>query len=75
MANKTWEGTAPEKCDLCGCHIRTEFVDGVVAGRTTWAIMCSPCHSKFGSGLGTGKGQKYILLRMAGLNGFVQVAG
>lgn len=57
---RTWDGTNPTKCDLCRCAIKSTFVDG----RTTlgpWGILCVQCHNTYGVGLGTGKGQKYIL--------------
>ena len=56
---KKWLGKA-EFCDLC----RQSLQDGdfFVDGRTSfgsWALLCPACFEKHGSGLGTGKGQKY----------------
>lgn len=48
----------PDHCDFCNTVINDEFVDGKSAGGP-WACMCINCHSLFGIGLGTGKGQKY----------------
>lgn len=57
---KTWCGTTPVSCELCGKKFtkRDVFIDG----RTSegfWAKMCSGCHSASGVGLGIGRGQKY----------------
>lgn len=53
-----WTGD-PEKCNLCGNVITTHFVDGKVAGYSSWAIMCPDCFRDFGLGLGLGRGQLY----------------
>jgi len=41
-------------CDIC--KIENAIIDGktLIGG---WAFMCKACHSKFGTGSGTGKGQ------------------
>ena len=59
MSNiKKWLGPAPTHCDVCCTQINNVFIDGrTVYG--PWANMCCERHSKFGVGLGTGKGQKY----------------
>lgn len=65
MPTKTWEGTPPTICQVCGCSIAREqsskgvFVDGRARHVSIWAFMCSDCHAKHGVGIGTGKGQKY----------------
>lgn len=46
-----------EKCDICSKKLRTTMIDG--ASRFGWANMCKVCHARYGSGLGTGKGQLY----------------
>jgi hypothetical protein len=53
-----WTGK-PEKCNLCNTPITTNFVDGKVAGYSSWAIMCPECFRDFGIGLGMGRGQLY----------------
>lgn len=55
-----WTGRKPSVCDIpnCGTPITNFWVDG----RTTfgpWANMCPACFTKYGVGLGLGKGQKY----------------
>lgn len=56
-----WTGTKPEQCDCCfgiKGSVELAFIDG----RTKfgpWAIMCDVCHPEFGTGLGTGHGQRY----------------
>lgn len=57
---KKWNGTWPYFCDFCKTDLALSkrFVDG----RTQigpWALMCPPCHSKKGTGLGVGCGQSY----------------
>lgn len=50
----------PEHCDICKTKLvnLVEFIDGAtVLG--SWAIMCHPCHHRYGRGLGTGRGQLY----------------
>jgi len=47
-------------CDLCHRVCTSILVDG----RThhgPWAVMCEDCHKSFGVGLGTGRGQLYLL--------------
>lgn len=48
----------PDKCDICEDLIVLSFVDGKT-DFGPWACMCLNCHSIYGNGLGTGKGQKY----------------
>jgi hypothetical protein len=53
-----WVGQPDANCDLCGNPIGKLFVDG----RTrmgSWANMCRACHSAYGLGVGTGKGQRF----------------
>ena len=53
---KTWQGTNPERCDLCNCKITNVFVDGKTSF-VPWAIMCMSCHNgKYGLGIA----QKYV---------------
>jgi hypothetical protein len=57
-----WIGPAPTDCDICHRQIKKIFVDGATR-QGPWGNMCLPCHSAFGVGLGTGKGQRYELQR------------
>jgi hypothetical protein len=57
--DKKWAGLPPGLCDICGEPILDVFIDGKTV-QGAWAIMCVPCHGRFGLGLGTGKGQKYL---------------
>lgn len=53
-----WCGPPPAVCDICDRPIRDAFVDG----RTRmgpWANMDTGCHAQFGTGLGTGIGQRF----------------
>ena len=56
MNKKIWMGST--KCDICGCDITTELVDGMT-NMGPWAVMCPKCHRIHGVGLGAGRGQKY----------------
>ena len=56
---KYWHGSSPARCDLCGGPTDGEFVDGKLRSGGMWGILCLPCHSEHGVGLGTGFGQKY----------------
>lgn len=66
---KKWLGIVPTKCDLCRGKFRDgHFIDGkTVYG--SWAIMCTTCHSHSGDGLGTGRGQKYLLTTLEKVEG------
>jgi hypothetical protein len=55
-----WVGKAPENCDLCQTKLESEFIDGRMINGP-WAAMCTQCHKKNGTGLGSGRGQKYKL--------------
>jgi hypothetical protein len=55
---KYWAGSSPIACGFCGVKLRTDFVDG--ATPKGWTLLCLECHSRYGYGLGTGKGQHYI---------------
>jgi hypothetical protein len=56
-----WRGSKPTLCDIC----RKSFTSNImVDGRTArgpWGLLCELCHTMFGCGIGTGKGQKYQL--------------
>jgi hypothetical protein len=48
----------PLNCDICKVSLPRCFVDGkTVMG--PWACMCLGCFSKYGVGIGQGKGQRY----------------
>jgi hypothetical protein len=53
-----WAGDIPRECDFCKNAIKKQFIDGATI-QGTWAIMCVPCHKRYGLGLGIGKGQLY----------------
>ena len=54
---------------LPDCQIHTHRfghpgVPAMVDGRTMqghWAYMCQSCHERYGIGLGTGKGQRFVI--------------
>jgi hypothetical protein len=54
-----WCGPPPAKCDVCKQPIDGAFIDGrTVYG--PWANMDAACHAEFGTGLGQGRGQKFV---------------
>jgi len=54
----SWILPVPKRCDLCGADLVGTFVDGKT--RTGhWTIMCDPCFTIHGTGLGRGRGQLY----------------
>lgn len=67
---KIWYGSPPQ-CDIAvhgvipGMPSTSHDLDGqFVDGKTKmgpWAMMCLPCHRRYGVGLGTGRGQRYSL--------------
>jgi len=64
---KRWLGTPPTTCDLCHGTLGKVFYD--CATRHGWGIACHGCFLQHGSGLGTGRGQKYdrkTLVKVAG---------
>jgi len=57
---KTWFGSKPEKCDLCGMKIEDEFYDvSVPELGGSWAMLCRNCFGHKRCRLGTGHGQHY----------------
>ena len=53
-----WIGSRPDACDCCYRPVDYFFVDG----RTRfgpWAIMCSDCEPRVGTGVGEGRGQRF----------------
>ncbi len=57
MENIKWTSEITD-CDICKKPMGENFVDGnTIYG--DWALMCRKCHTKYGLGLGTGRGQKY----------------
>ena len=61
MATKKWHGEATE-CDICERPFRDgkHFIDGKTKSGP-WALMCRKCHRTFGVGIGTGRGQVYLV--------------
>ena len=57
---KKWMGETPTACQICRAPIKGKFVDGATA-MGPWAFMCAACHKDYGCGLGTGRGQLYVL--------------
>lgn len=50
--------TKPATCNICNEPIEDVFIDGkTVYG--PWADMCEDDFKKYGTGLGTGQGQRY----------------
>lgn len=58
---KYWNGSKPSKCQICERSITDRFVDGKTQ-IGPWAIMCMQCSASHGVGIGTGKGQLYVLV-------------
>jgi len=57
MAAK-WSGSKPTDCQVCGGTLGSVFYDAAMKiGQ--WALMCNSCFKQYGTGLGTGRGQKY----------------
>jgi hypothetical protein len=54
----TWKGTPPKECDLCRLPLTLTFIDGKTRAGP-WGNMCGGCHTRYGVGLGTGRGQRY----------------
>ncbi|MEI7942932.1 MAG: hypothetical protein WCH76_07210, partial [Candidatus Riflemargulisbacteria bacterium] len=60
MKNKKyWMSEVPDGCEVCHKPFGKHFIDGSV-NCGPWALMCETCHGMFGSGLGMGRGQKYL---------------
>jgi hypothetical protein len=55
---KYWMGSPPVNCDICHKPFGDSFTDGATT-MGPWGNMCSSCFTKFGVGLGTGRGQRY----------------
>ena len=53
------------KCDICKHKGIDPCPDAVVDGAMTqgsWAYMCQECFMRYGVGLGTGRGQKLVVI-------------
>ncbi len=66
----SWESELPTNCQVCGEPFGEYFIDEKLAMHGCWALMCEQCHYKNGSGLGVGKGQKYLTKTREGVYGF-----
>lgn len=65
---KQWFDERPTHCQVCDGTLHEKFIDG----RTQWgpwALMCTTCHSSYGCGLGSGRGQAYDLDTLEKLEG------
>lgn len=60
LPGRRWFGDVPFSCQVSGRKITDSFVDGVVKGTATWAIMHPEVHRVKGIGLGTGRGQLFV---------------
>lgn len=58
MMQVQWLGNPPTYCDTCREPIGSTFIDGKTK-LGAWANMCPGCFAFLGTGLGTGRGQKY----------------
>jgi hypothetical protein len=54
-----WRGSLPTTCQVCQEPLKGFFIDGYTHSHGRWGIMCVACHKQFGTGLGTGRGQKF----------------
>jgi len=63
-----WQGSKPEKCDVCHQTFEKFFVDGKTQ-MGPWGLLCLACHHRVGVGLGTGRGQKYDLATLEKVEG------
>ena len=64
--------TKPQTCNICEEPIEDVFYDGKTINGP-WADMCETDFWLYGTGLGTGQGQKYI--RVDDSDTFVKVDG
>ena len=63
MSDRVYVSTLPE-CDIHKYEQQTEGVPAAYDGKTShgpWANMCQACFDQYGTGLGTGKGQRLIV--------------
>jgi hypothetical protein len=58
---KYWEGTIPDKCEVCGRMFTDQFF-AVLTAVGVWKILCSVDFVIYGRGLGTGLGHAYNAL-------------
>jgi hypothetical protein len=62
-ASTKWTGGNPE-CAFCRTRV-IGFIDGKTR-RGYWALMCPQCFLQEGVGVGTGRGQAYLLNMVTG---------
>ena len=56
-----WLSSVSPRCEVTGEPITDVFVDGRVKHPGQWAIMSVSAHTRYGCGLGRGRGQRYRL--------------
>ena len=66
---KTYAG-APPVCNICKLPFGNQMYDSKTS-KGAWANMCHVCFTRYGCGLGTGLGQRYVLEP----EGWIKVAG
>lgn len=54
-----WYGDVPATCQVTGRPITNAFVDGQLKGNGAWCMMHPDAHKDHGTGLGTGRGQRF----------------
>ena len=56
---RRWYGDPPAKCEVSGRPITDAFVDGKLRSGGAWCLMHPEVHAAQGTGLGTGRGQRF----------------
>ena len=65
MTQEYWQEPIPTECEICHAELGEGKIGVFVDGKTKlgpWGIMCPRCHAIHGVGLGTGKGQRYMVV-------------
>lgn len=73
MGKTQWLGKTT--CNFCSEEILEKDPPVLIDGKTIfgpWAVMCEQCFAKYGTGLGTGRGQCYELSKEGS---FLKTAG
>jgi hypothetical protein len=67
---KKWNGSPPDKCDLCHQPMGEHFYDASIPrARGSWGKICSTCFHDNGCRLGEGCGQKYDTITLEKVDG------